>query len=178
MPNENGHVKLNQLHKHRGYPLFPIFRALSRRVHHHSSIALGHLHTIHQPNLSLPRTRPPLNHLNTLGYALLVNFLSISALLRISSFLTLPIRHTSTKPFKDFISRTLIFLLSALRILHASGSNNAVNTITPSYTDTFWHLFPIFYCSAYFSALYNSYSFCVPHPFHILYQLPLPTLGT
>ena len=30
-----------------GYPLFPIFRALSRIRHRYSSVAQGHLHTIH-----------------------------------------------------------------------------------------------------------------------------------
>ena len=47
--------------------------------------------------------------------------------------------------------------------------------------DTAWPLFPIPYCSGHFLALptlYTPHSFCVPHPFHILYQLPLATPGT
>ena len=77
-----------------------------------------------QPNLGLPRTRPPLtsaintllairysfilstcpNHLNTLWSALLANSFSIPALLRTS---ILSIRDTPTKLLKHFISRTL-----------------------------------------------------------------------
>ena len=73
-----------------------------------------------QPNLGLPRTRPPLtsaintllairyssilstctNHLNTIGSALFANSLSTPALLRTSSLLTLPNRGTLTKFLK------------------------------------------------------------------------------
>ena len=59
--------------------------------------------------------------------------LSIRALLRTSSFPTLPIRDTPTKLLKHLISRTFTFLLSALLIPHASAPYNAVGTITPSY---------------------------------------------
>ena len=38
---------------HQGSLLFPIFRVFSRSPHRHSSVAQGHLHTIH-PNLGLP----------------------------------------------------------------------------------------------------------------------------
>ena len=85
-----------------------------------------------QPNLGLPLTHPLLtsaistllairyssilstcrNHLNTLWSALLAHSLSIPALQRTSSFLTLPIRDTPTKLLKHFISRTFTFLLS------------------------------------------------------------------
>ena len=47
VPSINGRVKLIQLHMYQGSPLFPIFRALSSNLHHHSSVAQGHLHTIH-----------------------------------------------------------------------------------------------------------------------------------
>ena len=106
-----------------------------------------------EPNLGLPRTRPQLtsaistllviryssipytcpNHLNTLRSALFANSLSIPALLRTFSFLTLSIRDTPTKLLKHFISRTFTFLLSALLIPHASAPYNAVGKITPSY---------------------------------------------
>ena len=106
-----------------------------------------------QPNLGLPRTRPPKtsatntilairyssilstcpNHLNTLWSVLLANSLSVPALLRTSSFLTLSIRDTPTKLLKHFISRTFTFLLSAFLIPHTSAPYNAVGTITPSY---------------------------------------------
>ena len=48
------------------------------------------------------------------------------------------------------------------------------------HVDNYWPLFPILYCSAYFAVLLTLYtpdSFCVPHPFHILNQLPLATPG-
>ena len=109
-----------------------------------------------QPNLGLPRTRLPLtspintlraigfssilstcpNHFNTLWSALLPylpNSLSIPALLRTSSFLTLSIRDTPTKLLNHFISRTFTFLLSALLMPHVSAPYNAVGTITPSF---------------------------------------------
>ena len=106
-----------------------------------------------QPNLGLPRTRPPLNsainillairyssiistcpnHLITLWSAQLANSLSIPALVRTSSFLTLFIPDTRTKLLNHFISITFTFLLSALLIPHASAPYNAVGTITPSY---------------------------------------------
>ena len=44
--------------------------------------------------------------------------------------------------------------------------------------DISWPLPPILYCSGHFSALpklSTNYSFCVPHPFHILHQLSLET---
>ena len=83
-----------------------------------------------QPYLGLKCTRPPLtsaintllaiqyssilstcpHHLNTLWSALLTYSLSIPALLRTSSFLTLFIRGTPTKLLKHFISRTFNFL--------------------------------------------------------------------
>ena len=105
-----------------------------------------------QHNLGLPRTSPPLtsaintllairyssilstcpNHLNTLWSALLANSLSIPALQRTSSFLTLSIRETPTKLLKDFISRTFTLLLSALLIPHASAPHNTIGTIIPS----------------------------------------------
>ena len=101
-----------------------------------------------QPNLRLPRTRPPLtsafnillairypsilstcpNHLNTIQSALLANQLSIPALLR-TSFLPLCICNTPTKLLTHFILITITFLLLALLIPHASVPYNAVGTI-------------------------------------------------
>ena len=88
------------------------------------------------------------------------------------------IRVTPTKLLRHFISRTFTFLLSALHIPNALAPYNAVGTIIPSYIDTSWTLFPVLYCSAHFTALptlYTNHSFCVPHPIHILHQLPLAT---
>ena len=143
-----------------------------------------------QPNLGLPRTRPPLtsaintflairnsfiiytcpNHLNTLRSALLANSLSLPAHLRTSSFLTLSIRDTPTKLLKHFISKTSLSFSQ-----HFSYSMPLLPTSTLvqllCHIDTSWPL----YCSAHFSALptlYTPYSVCVPHPFHILHQLP------
>ena len=134
--------------------------------HQHPS---GHTILIHCSHMSKPSQ-----------YSLICSTrysLSIPALLRISSFLTLPIRDfsTSLKLLKNFISRTFTFILSALLIPHASAPYNAVGTITPSYS---WPLSPVRYCSAHFSALptlNTTHSFCVPHPFHIVHQLPLAT---
>ena len=104
-----------------------------------------------QADLGLPRTRNPLtsaintllairyssiysilstwrNHLNNLWSALLAYSLSIPALLRTSSFLTLSIRGTPTKLLKHLISRTFTFPLSALLIPHDSAPYNAVGT--------------------------------------------------
>ena len=92
-----------------------------------------------QPNLSLPRTCPPLSlaintllalqyssilftcphHLNILLSALFANSLSIPALLCTSTFLTLSIRNTPTKLLKQFISRTFTFFLSFSVLFHA-----------------------------------------------------------
>ena len=125
---------------HQGPPLFPIFRVLSRSLHSHSSKA-NFTQSI-QPNLGLPHTRLLLasaintllamkyssilstcpNHLNTLLSAQLANSLSISAILHISSFLTLYICDSPTKLVKHFISRTFNFLLSALLISHAQSA--------------------------------------------------------
>ena len=74
------------------------------------------------------------NHFNTLWSALLANSLSIPAHLHTSSFLTLTNRDTSTKLLKHFISRTFIFLISALLIPYASAPYDVVGTITPSYS--------------------------------------------
>ena len=97
-----------------------------------------------------------------------------------SSFRTLFIHDTPTKFLKHFISRTFIFLLSALLIPHASVPHNAVNWI-PLHVDTSSHLSPILYYSAKLSALptlYTPHSFCVPHLCHNLHPLPLATPGT
>ena len=115
-----------------------------------------------QPNLCLPRTRPPLtssinallairyssilstcpNHLNTLWSALLANSLSIQALLRTSSFLTISIRDTPTKLLKHFISRTFTFLLSALLISHIPYQTHSpvCTTSLPSQPRVLYHL--------------------------------------
>ena len=122
-----------------------------------STVAHSHLDTVDHPNLGLPRTSHSLtsaintllairnssilstcpNHHNILCSALLANSLSIPALLRTSSFLTLSIRDTPTKLLKHFISRTFTFLLSALLISYVSSLYNAVGTITPSYRHFF-----------------------------------------
>ena len=59
------------------------------------------------------------NHLNTLWSTQLAKSLSIPAILRTSSFLTLSIRDSQPNFSKHFISRTLTFLLSALLTPHA-----------------------------------------------------------
>ena len=104
-----------------GSPLLPIFRALSRSLDNHSSIAQGHLHTIHpsiQPNLCLPHTQPPITsaintllavrytpffpHAQTISILCDPLYLSIPALLCTSSFLTL-----SNQRHSNQTSRTL-----------------------------------------------------------------------
>ena len=52
-PRKNSQVKLIQFHMHEGSQHSPIFRALPLRVHSHSYVAEGHLHTIH---LAQPRS--------------------------------------------------------------------------------------------------------------------------
>ena len=110
------------------------------------------------------------NHLNTLWSALLANSLSIPALLRTSSFLTLSIRDAPTKLLKHFISRTFTFLLSALLIPHASAPCNAVCSITPSYGHFLAVLPSPLLLSTLFSsphALYPSFILCttsISHP--------------
>ena len=60
-PRKNGRVKLIQLHMYQGPPLIPIFHVLSLSLHRHSFTPSI------QPNLGLPRTRPPLTSaINTL----------------------------------------------------------------------------------------------------------------
>ena len=63
----------------------------------------------------------------------------------------------------------------------ASTPYNAVGTIiTPSYR----HLLAFISNSLLIKTLFNApqalypHSFCVPHPFHILHQLPIATPGT
>ena len=110
-------------------PLFPIFRAAFTVI---PLLPNATVTPSIQPNLGLPRTRPPLtsaiipfwqydthlffqtrpNHLNTLWSALLAKSLYIPALLRTSWFLTLSIHDTPTKLLKHFISRTFTFSLS------------------------------------------------------------------
>ena len=53
----NGRIKYNHLHTHQGSPLDPISRALPRSLHSHPSVAPRPPSI--QPNLGLPRTRPP-----------------------------------------------------------------------------------------------------------------------
>ena len=145
-------MKLIQLHMYQGSPLFPIFRAASTVI---PLLTKATFTPSIQPNLGLPRTRPPLTSaintllairarpffphvqpINTLRSALIANSLSIPALLRTYSFLTLSIRYTPTKLLKHFISRTFTFLLSALLVPHAAmpmlPPYNAVCTITTS----------------------------------------------
>ena len=130
------------------------YLSLSHSLHRHSSLPKAIFTPSILPNLGLPRTRPSLTpafntllamryssincfHMPKLSqYSLIrttLNSVYIPALLRASSFLTLSIRDTPTKLFKQFISRTFTFFLSALLIPHASAPYNAVGTITPSY---------------------------------------------
>ena len=139
---------------HQVSPLFAIFRAASTVI---PLLPMATLTPSIQPNLGHPRTRPTLtsainalpairyasihstcsNHLNTLWSALPASSLSIPALLRTSSFLTLSIHDTKTKLIKHVVARTFTFLLSAIQIPHASVPYNAVGTITPSYRHFF-----------------------------------------
>ena len=151
-----------------------------------------------QPNLGLLRTHLPItsaintlleiryssilstcpNLLNTLWSALLANSISIiPSLLRTSSFLTLFIRDTPTKLLKHFISRTFTFLLSALFIPLASAPYNAVGTIAHSYRHFLAFIPGPLLLRTLFSAPHAP-RLCVPHPFHILHQLPLVTIST
>ena len=71
--------------------------------------------------------------------------------------------------------QNITFLLSALFMPHVSALYNAIINYT------FSHLSQISYCSSHFSLLpmlYTSHLFCVPHPFHIHYPLPLANPGT
>ena len=53
--SKNGDVKLIKSHMYQGSPLFPIFRALSLSLHHHSSFAQATFTPSIQPNLGLHR---------------------------------------------------------------------------------------------------------------------------
>ena len=135
---------------YQGSALFPIFcRAASTVIpllpkatsHHPSSLTSAYLvppssysaiNTLLAIRYSSILSTCP-NLLNTLWSALLASSHSSPALQRTSSFQTLSIR--PTKLLKHFNSRTLIFLLSALLIPHASAPYNAVGTIAHSY----WH---------------------------------------
>ena len=86
------------------YPPSSYFR------HQHPSGHTVLVHSFHMP-------KPSQYSLSTL----LANSLSIPALLRTSSFITLSIHNTPTKLLKHFIARTFTFLLSALLIPHASA---------------------------------------------------------
>ena len=121
VPSKNGRVKLIQLHSYQGSRLFPIFRRAASTV-----IPLLPKATFTpsiQPNLGLPRNRPPLtsaintllairypsilstcpNHLNTLWSDLLAKSLSIPALLFIPN-----------SPFAAFIFTENIMIYSYL----------------------------------------------------------------
>ena len=87
------------------------------------------------------------------------NSLSIPALLRTSSFLTLSIRANPTKLLKLFITRTFTFLHSALLIIHASAPYNGVGTIAPSYR----HFFAFIPNPLFFSAPQALYSSLIVH---------------
>ena len=66
-PSKNARVKLIQLHMYQGSPLFPIFRALSRSSAVIPLLPKAAFTPSIQPNLGLPRTRPPLTSaINTL----------------------------------------------------------------------------------------------------------------
>ena len=87
-----------------------------------------------QPNLGLPRTRPPLTSAINILLAIRYSSIQDTPTKLLKCFISsLSIRDTPTKLLKRFISRTFTFLLSALLIPHASAPYNAVGTITPSY---------------------------------------------
>ena len=166
------------------------YPSLSRSLHRHSSVAQGHLD---HPSSIIPvclvptlRLLPPSTPFWPYGthssrMVLIHSFYmpKPSQYSLIRSTLQLPFYSSSTKLLKHFISRTFTFLLSALPIPHASALYNAVGAIIPSYRHCL-ALSPVLYCSAHFSALSTLCtpgSFCVPHPFHILHQLPLEIPG-
>ena len=118
-PKEHGakQKRLRETHSvnmYQGSSLFPIIRVASAVI---NLLPKATFTPSIQPNLGLPRTRPPLAspintllailyssilstcpiRLNTLRSALLANFLSIPALLRTSSFLTLSIRNQTSQ---------------------------------------------------------------------------------
>ena len=129
-----------------------------------------------QPNLGLPGTRPPLtsaintllaaiqyssilstcpNYLNTLWSALLANSLSIPALLRTSSFLTLSIRDTP-RNFSNTSSQEHSLSFSqqfsyAVPLLHTTPLVQLFLHI-----ESFWLLSPILYCSEHFQRSLSS----------------------
>ena len=95
------------------------------------------------------------------------NSLSIPALLRTFSFLTLPIRDTPTKLLKKLYRKNIHF--PSLSTSHTpclcSVQRRWYNNLLHIYS--YWPLSPILYCSGNFSALpklYTPYSFCLPHP--------------
>ena len=64
---QNSRVILIQVLMHLGSRHFPIFRALSGSLHRHSLLPKAAFPPSIQPNLGLPRTRPPLtSDINTL----------------------------------------------------------------------------------------------------------------
>ena len=105
-PSKKCPVKLNQLHMHQG---FPVFFYLSHSLQHHSSVAQGHLHTIHPASPRSTSYMPStyFRHQHPLGHTILshpfhmpkpsqyslirstINSLSIPALLHTCSFLTI-----------------------------------------------------------------------------------------
>ena len=137
----------------KGSPLLPIFPALSRNLHLHSSAAQSnpsrhpsnitsvypvsafHLHPHQHPSshtalihsLQVPKPSPYSPIRSTRQLPLYTS--SHTHLLIPNSIL----RDSPTKLLKHFISRTFSFLLPALHIPHASAPYNAVGRITPSY---------------------------------------------
>ena len=197
-PCKYGSVKLNS----HDYLCTRVLHSFLYFAHCRTASSVIPLRLSIQPNLCLLRTRPPLtsatntlrgiqyvywlilssypNHLNTFLSALPANSLSVPVHLRTSSFPTPSIHDTLTKLFKRLISRTFTFLLSTLRIPHASAPYNAVGTITPSYR----HFFKFIQNHLLFStllgaphALYTPHSFCV-EPFQNHHPLPLANPGS
>ena len=131
------------------------------------------------------------NILKTLWSALLANSLSITDILRTSSLIFINNSIHSwhwNQTSQTLHLRTFTFLLSELQSflltkpsLPSKFSRPSLLSTTPMvqlllHIDTSWPFFPILYYSAHFSALpmhYTPHSLCVPHPFHILNQLPL-----
>ena len=153
-----------------------------------------------QPNLGLPRIRPPLtsainallairywfilstfqNHLNTHLSASLANSpflfqLSFAPLhSKLYSFVTLKPNFSNTSSQEPSLSISQHFSYP----MHLLRTKQLVLLI---HINISWPLSPILYCSAHLSSLptlYILHSFCVPHPSHIPNQLPPATAGT
>ena len=153
-------------------PLLLVLSALSRSLHRHPSASQGHLYTI-QPNLGLPRTRPPLT--STINTLLVIRYSSILSkcsnhfntsdllympdrfLFQLSTHLSIQNSFHRNTPTKHCISRTFNFLLSVLLIAHATAPYNAVCSFAPSHR--YFRIYPlIMYCLAHFQRSLRFYT--------------------